>query len=70
MAEAVSRRELIRRLRALGFEGPFSGGRHDFMQRGSLKLPIPNPHRRDMPAGLVQRILRVAGISPEEWETR
>jgi hypothetical protein len=30
----ISRRELIRKFRALGFEGPISGGRHSFMQAG------------------------------------
>jgi len=41
---SISRTELIRRLRKLGFEGPYSGGRHSFMKRGSLKLRIANPH--------------------------
>jgi len=44
----VSRRELIRRLRSFGFEGPFSGGHHSFMKRGRLKLRIPNPHGKDI----------------------
>jgi hypothetical protein len=30
----VSRRDLIRCLRALGFDGPYKGGRHHFMVRG------------------------------------
>lgn len=29
----ITRRELIRGLRKLGFEGPLSGGRHQFMVR-------------------------------------
>ena len=28
-------RKLIQGLRALGFDGPFSGGRHQFMVRGT-----------------------------------
>jgi predicted RNA binding protein YcfA (HicA-like mRNA interferase family) len=40
----IKRRELIRYLRQLGFSGPYAGGNHEFMKRGNLKLPIPNPH--------------------------
>ncbi len=64
----ISRRELIRKLRALGFEGPFSGGKHPFMKKGRLKLHIPNPHQRDIPADLLRRLLRQASITEEEWE--
>ena len=64
----ISRRELVRKFRVLGFEGPISGGRHSFMQRGSLKVHIPGEHRRDIPVGLQQEILRQAGINVGEWE--
>jgi len=66
--KAISRRELMRKLRALGFEGPYSGGKHQFMKKGTLKLRIPNPHQRDISVGLLRRILRQANISPQEWE--
>jgi hypothetical protein len=45
MVRAITRRELIRRFRTLGFEGPISGGRHQFMKKGALKVRIPNPHK-------------------------
>jgi predicted RNA binding protein YcfA (HicA-like mRNA interferase family) len=64
----VSRRELIRRFRKLGFEGPYSGGRHHFMKRGQLKIRIPNPHTRDISGALLKEILRQAGISEAGWE--
>ncbi len=64
----LSRRELIRKLRALGFEGPLSGGKHSFMKKGRLKVHIPNPHHRDISVDLLKRLLRQAGISPEQWE--
>ena len=32
----VSKRELVRKLKALGFEGPFPGGKHQWMRRGGL----------------------------------
>jgi len=63
----VSNRELVRRLRELGFDGPYAGGRHPQMRRGDLTLIIPNPHEGDIGAGLLQRILRQADISREEW---
>jgi predicted RNA binding protein YcfA (HicA-like mRNA interferase family) len=68
VVRATSRRELVRKLRALGFEGPFPGGRHEYMRRGNLRVPIPNPHQGDISAPLLARILREAGISDEEWD--
>jgi predicted RNA binding protein YcfA (HicA-like mRNA interferase family) len=65
---SISRRELIRKLKTLGFSGPFSGGRHQFMIKGPLKLRIPNPHSgKDIHISLLQEILRQAGISQETW---
>jgi predicted RNA binding protein YcfA (HicA-like mRNA interferase family) len=64
---AVSWNELVRRLRALGFEGPYAGGRHPQMRRGDLSLILPNPHEGDIGVGLLVRVLRQAGVSREEW---
>jgi predicted RNA binding protein YcfA (HicA-like mRNA interferase family) len=64
---AVSQSDLVRRLRQLGFMGPFSGGRHLFMTRDNLRLALPNPHRGDIGPDLLIRLLRQAGISREEW---
>jgi predicted RNA binding protein YcfA (HicA-like mRNA interferase family) len=64
----VSRRELIRRFWSLGFTGPVSGGRHQFMLKESLKARIPNPHGHGTIDGsLVKEILRQAGITLEGW---
>ena len=63
----ISRRELIRRLRQLGFEGPYAGGRHVFMLRGEQRLTIPNPYRHEVSVDLLHRILRQAGVSRKEW---
>jgi len=63
----VSRRELVARLKALGFSGPYTGGRHQFMVRGSVRLVLPNPHRGKVGVDLLKRILRQAGIEEEEW---
>ena len=64
----IKRRELIKNLRKLGFEGPYAGGRHQYMIRQGFRLAIPNPHQGDISRDLLKRILRVAGISREEWE--
>jgi predicted RNA binding protein YcfA (HicA-like mRNA interferase family) len=65
----VSRTQLIRGLRVLGFEGPYPGGNHAFMVRNGLRVRIPNPHTGDIGVGLLARILRQAGVSREEWES-
>lgn len=67
MLKPVSRRELIKGLSRLGFEGPYSGGKHMFMVKGSLKLRIPNPHQGDIGAFLLKEILKQAGIHPSTW---
>ena len=69
MVASISRRELIRKFRALGFEGPFSGGKHQFMIKSQKKIRIPNPHtKKDVHVSLVNEILKQAEISPEDWE--
>ncbi|TVR57420.1 MAG: type II toxin-antitoxin system HicA family toxin [Gemmatimonadales bacterium] len=65
---AISRRKLVANLVALGFEGPYSGGKHEFMVRGDVTVRIPNPHRGDIGVGLLTRILRQARIGRDEWE--
>ncbi len=65
----LKRRELIAALRRAGFQGPYSGGRHEFMQRGNVVLTIPNPHRGDIALGLLTIVLRQAGISRATWES-
>ena len=64
----IDRDDLIIYLKRLGFEGPYSGGKHPFMIRGQLRLTIPNPHRREVGIALLSRILRQAGIGKDEWE--
>jgi predicted RNA binding protein YcfA (HicA-like mRNA interferase family) len=63
----IKRKDLICSLRQSGFEGPYSGGRHQFMVKGEIKLYIPNPHRGDISRGLLAKILRQAGIERDEW---
>jgi len=69
MVAALSRKDLIRKFRALGYSGPLSGGKHQFMIKGSQKIRIPNPHVGDISSSLVKEILRQARISPQEWDS-
>ena len=69
MISGVSRRGMIRKFRALGYEGPFSGGKHQFMKKGRKKIRIPNPHgNADISVSLLKEILKQAGIKGNEWD--
>ena len=69
MPKNISGRKLIQKFRKLGFEGPYSGGRHLFMVKDELKVRIPNPHGGDISRHLLSEILRQANISSREWDT-
>ncbi len=69
MPKNISWRKLVQRFRHLGFDGPYSGGRHLFMAKDELKIRIPNPHESDISKHLVSEILRQAGISHEDWDS-
>jgi predicted RNA binding protein YcfA (HicA-like mRNA interferase family) len=68
MPKNISWRDLVRKFRRLGFDGPYSGGRHLFMVKGGMKIRIPNPHRGDISKHLVAEILRQASILNRDWE--
>jgi predicted RNA binding protein YcfA (HicA-like mRNA interferase family) len=67
MSQGLSRKEIIRRFKLLGFSGPYSGRKHQFMIKGNMKIRIPNPHGKDIGPSLLKEILRQADISPEDW---
>ncbi|HEY4526771.1 MAG TPA: type II toxin-antitoxin system HicA family toxin [Candidatus Paceibacterota bacterium] len=67
MIKSISWKKFVQKIRRLGFDGPYSGGRHLFMVKGNLKLHIPNLHRGDISKHLLAEILRQAGIKPREW---
>ena len=48
MPRPIKRRELVRRLRMLGWAGPESGGSHFFMRKDGRRLIVPNPHGGDL----------------------
>lgn len=64
----IKRIELIRRLKKFGFDGPFSGGKHQYMIKENMRLTIPNPHQKDISVSLLSRILRQAKIEREDWQ--
>lgn len=69
MAKPISRKELIRRFHSLGFAGPVSGKRHQFVVKGELKVRIPNPHKGgQIDWSIVKEILRQAGIKASDWD--
>jgi hypothetical protein len=66
----ISRSDLIKGLRTLGWDGPISGRKHQHMVKGDRQLTIPNPHRGDIGANLLKIVLNEAGISRNEWIRR
>ena len=64
----ISRREFIRRMLALGFDGPYAGGKHEFLIRNEQRLILPNPHQGEISVALLTRLLRQAGVAREQWE--
>ena len=64
----VKRKDLVGHLKLLGFSGPYSGGKHQFMIKENLTLRIPNPHPGDIGKDLLSCILKQARIPKEQWE--
>jgi predicted RNA binding protein YcfA (HicA-like mRNA interferase family) len=65
---SVKRKDLISKLKLLGFTGPYSGGKHQFMIKDKLRLTIPNPHQSDIGINLLSKILQQASVTKEQWE--
>jgi hypothetical protein len=70
--QPCKRRVFIKRLRKLGFEGPFSGTRHQFMVLGNYRLSIPSNSEFSVPQ-LRMMIREVEAIldrtlDSEEWK--
>ncbi|OGB99522.1 hypothetical protein A2V82_05870 [candidate division KSB1 bacterium RBG_16_48_16] len=61
--------EVIKKLKKLGFSGPYPGGRHVRMvhkERGII-IPIPMHKGKDISVGLIREIINEVGISRNEW---
>ncbi len=69
--QPLKRRDFIRKLRALGFEGPFSGTRHQFMVRGQHRQTIPTNSEYSVPQVrmLVRQVESILArlVSADEW---
>jgi len=50
-----TRRVLVRKLKEFGFEGPYPGSKHSWMEKENIRLIIPNPHKGDIDVGLIRR---------------
>jgi len=64
----IKRREFIQYLKQLGFEGPFPGGKHETMRKGTRFLVLPNPHHDDISGEFLSDLLKQAGVTRKEWE--
>jgi hypothetical protein len=69
----LKRREFVRRLRALGFDGPFSGTRHQFMVYDQHRQTIPTNSEYSVPQTrmLLRQVESILGrpISWDEWNS-
>jgi hypothetical protein len=69
----VKRRDFIRKLHRLGFDGPFSGTRHQFMVLGQHRQTIPTNVEYSVPQIrlLVRQIESILSrqISADEWSS-
>ena len=65
------RREFIRRLKRIGFAGPFSGTRHQFMTIGEHRLAIPSNSEYSTPQlrFMLREVENILGrkITSDEW---
>jgi hypothetical protein len=70
----LKRRDFIRILRALNFDGLFSGTRHQFMILGQHRQTIPSNSEFSVPQirMLVRQVESILDrpISLEEWDSR
>ena len=66
------RSEFVRRARKLGFEGPYSGTRHQFLVRGNYRLTVPSNAEYSVPQLrlLLREVEAIIGrnVTQEEWE--
>jgi hypothetical protein len=57
----------------LGFDGPFSGTRHQFMVYGEHRLPIPSNDEFAVPEVrfMLQEVAEIVGrrLSADEWNS-
>lgn len=62
------RRDFIKKLRALGFDGPHSGTRHEFMLFETYRLAIPSNDEYSVPQ-LKMMFEEIEGIIEKDLDT-
>lgn len=69
----LKRREFIRKLRVIGFNGPYSGTRHQFLVLRQHRQTIPTNLEYSVPQlrMLLRQVESILGrrISVEEWDS-
>lgn len=63
----LPRRILIKKLRKLGFSGPYSATVHGYMKRNGEKIFVPNPHGKDIGLPIIKKIIRQLNLSNQEF---
>jgi len=67
----VKRKEFIDKLKRIGFQGPFSGSKHEFMTFGNHRLAIPSNKEYSVPQlkFMLKEVERIIGkrISEKNW---
>ena len=65
------RSDFVRKLRKLGFDGPYSGSKHHFMILGSNRLTVPSNSEFSVPQlkMMLREVAAITGreISADEW---
>ncbi len=59
--------ELIHKIQAAGFTGPYWRGVQPFVLRGTVTVHLSIPERAKVDRDLLSRILGHAGIRRDEW---
>lgn len=69
--QPCKRRDFIVRLRSIGFDGPYSGTRHQFMLYDQRRLAVPSNTEFSIPQlrMLIHEVAEIIGreITADEW---
>lgn len=69
--QPCKRRDFVARLRSIGFDGPYSGTRHQFMLYDQRRLAVPSNTEFSIPQlrMLIREVAEIIGreITADEW---
>lgn len=64
----LSRKTLIKKLRKLGFTGPFSATRHEYLIKINHKIFVPNTHgSKDVGVPIIAEIIKQLVIDRDDF---